>query len=59
MDNRQNRVINNNEIIAWNDPRIALLRSKTYSGIAKAMAVQWSEFISNPLENQLKFNFQT
>lgn len=45
MDNRQNRIINNNEIIAWNDPRIALLRSKTYLGIAKAMADQWTKYI--------------
>lgn len=45
MDNRQNRIINNNEIIAWNDPRIALLRSKTYLGIAKAMAEQWTKFV--------------
>ena len=32
----------NGKIIAWNDPRTALLRSKTYPGIAKAMAEQWA-----------------
>lgn len=31
----------NGKIISWNDPRTALIRSKTYSGIAKAMAEQW------------------
>ena len=32
----------NGKIIAWNDPRTALLRSKTFPGIAKAMAEQWA-----------------
>ena len=32
----------NGKIISWNDPRTALIRSKTYSGIAKAMAEQWA-----------------
>ena len=27
--------------LAWNDPRTAILRSKTFPGIAKAMAEQW------------------
>lgn len=31
----------NGKIIAWNDPRTAKLRSKTFPGIAKAMADQW------------------
>lgn len=31
----------NGKILAWNDPRTAKARSKTYSGIAKAMAEQW------------------
>ena len=31
----------NGKIIGWNDPRTARLRSKTYTGIAKAMADQW------------------
>lgn len=31
----------NGKIIAWNDPRTAKLRSKTFEGIAKAMADQW------------------
>lgn len=31
----------NNKIISWNDPRTAKIRSKTFPGIAKAMAEQW------------------
>lgn len=33
----------NGKIISWNDPRTALIRSKTFTGIAKAMAEQWTE----------------
>ena len=29
------------KIIPWNDPRTAKLRSKTFTGIAQAMAEQW------------------
>lgn len=32
----------NGKIIAWNDPRTAQIRSKTFPGIAKAMAEQWA-----------------
>lgn len=32
----------NGKIIAWNDPRTAIIRSKTFPGIAKAMAEQWA-----------------
>jgi hypothetical protein len=32
----------NGKIIAWNDPRTAKIRSKTYPGIAKAMSEQWA-----------------
>ena len=31
------------KILSWNDPRTAKLRSKTFQGIAKAMASQWSD----------------
>lgn len=31
----------NGKIIPWNDPRTAKLRSKTFPGIAAAMAAQW------------------
>lgn len=31
----------NGKIIPWNDPRTAKIRSKTYHGIAQAMAEQW------------------
>lgn len=30
------------KILSWNDPRTALIRSKTYEGIARAMAEQWA-----------------
>ena len=33
----------NGKIIPWNDPRTAKARSKTFPGIAAAMASQWSE----------------
>lgn len=32
----------NGKILSWNDPRTARVRSKTYLGIAKAMAEQWA-----------------
>ena len=32
---------------AWNDPRVAGLRSKTPWGVAKAMAEQWGKVIEN------------
>ena len=31
----------NGKILSWNDPRTAQARSKTFEGIAKAMAEQW------------------
>ena len=34
----------NGKIISWNDPRTAKERSKTYHGIAQAMAEQWGNF---------------
>ena len=33
----------NGKIISWNDPRTAKARSKTFPGIAKAMAEQWGQ----------------
>lgn len=33
----------NGKIIPWNDPRTAKARSKTFPGIAKAMAEQWGD----------------
>lgn len=41
----------NGKIIAWNDPFTAKIRSKTFPGIAKAMATQWSEYLLN-IENK-------
>lgn len=37
----QNKLIIDGKWIAYNDPRTAKYRSKTYPGIAKAMAEQW------------------
>ena len=33
----------NGKILGWNDPRTAKERSKTFEGIAKAMAEQWGQ----------------
>lgn len=33
----------NGKVLAWNDPRTAKARSKTYPGIAEAMADQWTK----------------
>lgn len=33
----------NGKIISWNDPRTAKIRSKTFIGIAKAIAAQWGK----------------
>ena len=30
------------KILSWNDPRTAKIRSKTFTGIARAMAEQWA-----------------
>lgn len=32
----------NGKVLSWNDPRTAKIRSKTFPGIAKAMAEQWA-----------------
>ena len=31
----------NGKILSWNDPRTVIIRSKTYTGVAEAMAAQW------------------
>ena len=33
----------NGKILSWNDPRTGKIRSKTFPGIAKAMATQWTQ----------------
>ena len=33
----------NGKILSWNDPRTGKIRSKTFPGIAKAMAEQWGK----------------
>lgn len=40
----------NGNILSWNDPRTARIRSKTYQGVAKAMAEQWSVYIPKTYE---------
>lgn len=41
----QNKLIIDGKWIGYNDPRTKIFRSKTYPGIAKAMAEQWSNLI--------------
>jgi hypothetical protein len=45
----------NGKILAWNDPRTARERSKTYPGIAQAMAQQWSAYLTGQTDKQLSF----
>ena len=35
----------NGKILAWNDPRTKVIRSRTYTGIAEAMAEQWTKYL--------------
>ena len=35
----------NGKILSWNDPRTAKARSKTFQGIADAMAEQWGNYL--------------
>ena len=43
----------NGRILAWNDPRTKKERSKTFTGIAEAMAEQWTE----EYQMQMQFDF--
>lgn len=40
----------NGKIISWNDPRTARIRSRTFHGIAEAIADQWGEYIKSCTE---------
>lgn len=42
----------NGKILAWNDPRTAIIRSKTFPGVAKAMAEQWAGDNVRPVYEQ-------
>ena len=42
----------NGKILSWNDPRTAKARSKTFPGIARAMAEQWSKYILWEMEQK-------
>lgn len=44
-DNGQNKLIIDGKWIAFNDPRTKTHRSKTYPGIASAIAKQWGEYL--------------
>ena len=44
----------NGKIISWNDPETAKIRSKTYPGIAKAMAIQWSNYIESEQKYEIE-----
>jgi len=35
----------NGKILPWNDPRTAKIRSKTFWGVARAMADQWGKYL--------------
>lgn len=35
----------NGKILSWNDPKTAIIRSKTYPGIAEAIAKQWGDYL--------------
>lgn len=37
----------NGKILSWSDPRTAKIRSKTFQGIADAMAQQWGDYLLN------------
>lgn len=46
--NNQFRLVDENgKVVGWNDKRIAKLRSKTYPGIAQAIATQYGSFLLN------------
>lgn len=40
-----NYAVKDGKILAWNDPETAKIRSKTFPGIARAMAQQWIPYI--------------
>ena len=44
----------NGKILAWNDPRTAKIRSKTFPGIARAMAEQWGRE-DMPMQTTMEF----
>ena len=35
----------NGKILSWKDPRTSIIRSKTYPGVAEAIAQQWGDYI--------------
>lgn len=43
LENRTNEIYNSK--FAWNDPKTKIMRSKTFPGIASAMAEQWGDYL--------------
>lgn len=44
-EDRQNKLIIDSKWIGYNDPRTKIYRSKTYPGIATAIAQQWGDYL--------------
>lgn len=42
----------NGKILSWNDPRTAKIRSRTFRGIADAMAQQWGDYLLKERTNE-------
>tara|TARA_R110000772_G_scaffold215673_1_gene326088 strand:+ start:49 stop:714 length:666 start_codon:yes stop_codon:yes gene_type:complete len=54
MDNGQNITLNERgKVCGWNTSEIKKIRSKTFPGIAKAMANQWTSNVSNQITLEL------
>ena len=47
----------NGKILSWSDPRTARARSKTFPGIARAMAEQWTDYIEKEKERTHEHQF--
>ena len=47
----------NGKTLAWNDPRTAKIRSKTFKGIAEAMVEQWGKFVEQGKEMPEQLTF--
>lgn len=45
----------NGKILSYSDPRTAKERSKTFPGIAQAIAQQWSDYLTGNTDTQLSF----
>lgn len=50
-DDGQNKLVIDGKWIGYNDPRTKTFRSKTYQGVAHAIARQWGKFLSSKTEH--------